>query len=305
MWLVVPVLVVAVGIVIVVSSRSNSDRRETGRPSSSDAGTLDLRAEVARFVSALREDARYRPPDEREKAMLTGVLDRLAQHGRAALGGVAEELAPLGYRTRAGTDPRTGRDLALLQNEPDTERGWGMYAVDLTRPATVLIEVPHPAFDLRTEELGVDLFDWDPGRVLAVSGTHRRAADGAGDVAHRADSMFQAVTDGLAGNGLPQLQLHGFDDASLPGVDVVLSSGATGASPALPGVADKLADAGLRVCKAWLTPCGELEGRRNEQGLAAAARGSTFVHVELSRTVREDRELTRAVVEALGSADLR
>lgn len=284
-WLVVPVLVIAV--VFVVAIRTQADRPPLGRPPAGPP-IVDLRGEVSRFVSTLREDARYRPPDDRERELLAGVVDRLARHGRDALPGVAEEIAALGYTTRTGTDPSTGRDLALLVNQPDTERGWGMYVVDLTRPATVVVEVPHPAFDLRTEEIGVDLFDRDAGAVLAVAGTHRRAAGGAGDVAHRADSMFQSVTDALAARDLPQVQLHGFDDASLPGMDVVLSSGVTGTNPALPGVADRLTDAGLKVCEAWLTDCGELEGRRNQQGIAAAARGTTFVHVELSRTVRED-----------------
>jgi hypothetical protein len=298
-WLVIPVLVIAVVFVVVI--RTRTDRTEPGPPPP-DSGTIDLRHEVARFVSALREDARYRPPDPHERQVLGNAVDRLAQHGRDALGGIAEELRPLGYTVRTGTEARTGRDLVLLINEPKTERGWGLYAVDLTRPATVVVEVPHPAFDLRTETLGVDLFTSGPSAVLAVSGTHRRVADGAGDVAHRADSMFQAVTDQLAARGLPQVQLHGFDDGSLPGVDVVLSSGATGASPALPGVATRLSDAGLRVCEAWHTDCGELEGRRNQQGIAAAARGTTFVHVELSRTVREDAGRTAAVVGALGAA---
>lgn len=150
-------------------------------------------------------------------------------------GVVVEDLRPLGYTVRMGTD-RTGRGLVLLANEPRAERGWGLYVVEPSRPVTVVIEVPHPAFDLRSEAIGVALFDRTPGALLAVAGTHRRAAGGAGDVGHREDSMFHAVTDGLAAQGLPQVQLHGFDDASLPGVDVVLSAGATNASATLESV---------------------------------------------------------------------
>jgi hypothetical protein len=298
-WLVIPVVVVTVGFLVVI--RTPGDRSD--RPSPGDAeGVQDLRDEVTRFASGLREDARYRPPDANERRVLTGVLDRLAGQGRDAVGGLAEELAPLGYRVRTGADPRTGRDFVLLVNEPGTDRGWGLYVVDLSRPATIVIEVPHPVADLRTEEIGVALFGRMPGAVLAVAGTHRRAADGAGDVAHRKDSMFHAVTDGLASRGLPQVQLHGFDDSSLPGVDVVLSSGATSTNPALPRVAARLSDAGLRACSAWRQECGELEGRRNQQGIAAAKRGTTFVHVELSRSVREDASRAATVVDALGAA---
>jgi hypothetical protein len=295
-------MLVAVGFLVVIRTHTDgSDRR-----SPSDAAPVaDLRNEVTRFASALREDAGYRPPDAGERRILAGAIDRLGQRGRDVLGGVAEELRPLGYSTRTGTDPVTGRDFVLMANEPGTDRGWGLYVVDLSRPATVVIEVPHPVADVRTEQVGVTLFDRGPGAVLAVAGTHRRVAGGAGDVAHREDSMFHAVADGLAGRGLPQVQLHGFDDNSLPGVDVVLSSGATGVNPELPRVASLLSDAGLRVCQTWREACGELEGRRNQQGIAAAGRGTTFVHVELSRTVREDASRTATVVDVLGAASFR
>lgn len=302
MGLVILAVVITLSVVLLI--RLFPDRGDSGPPAAV-AEVGELRAEVLRFTRALRSDARYRPPDNGERQTLSRVIDQLATQGRGAVDAAAGELLALGYTTSTGTDKGTGREFVLVSNTPGAERGWGMYVIDLSQPARVVIEVPHPAFDLRTEEIGVAIYRRTPGAVLAIAGTHRRAANGAGDVAHRADSMFHAVAERLAGRGLPQVQLHGFDDASLPSADVVLSSGATKAAAALPAVSDRLAGAGLRVCSAWRDKCAELEGRRNEQGITAAELGSAFAHVELSRTVRDDPGRTATVVDALSGADLR
>ncbi|MBY8853378.1 hypothetical protein K7G98_36165, partial [Saccharothrix sp. MB29] len=69
------------------------------------------------------------------------------------------------------------------------------------------------ANDLRTTEIGLDLFRRVPGAVLSVAGTHRRVAAGAGDAAHRTDSLFHAAAERHSRDRVPQVQLHGFDDA--------------------------------------------------------------------------------------------
>ncbi|WP_231949538.1 hypothetical protein [Alloactinosynnema sp. L-07] len=260
----------------------------------------DLDRVVADFVADLSADAPYRAPDPDERAALAQVVDRLASGSATE---VADRVRALGYETREGVDKPTGRPYVVLAHPSGTERAWGMFVVDRSRSARVIVEVPHPASDLRTEDIGLALFRRGPGAVLAVSGTHRRAAGGAGDVAHRADSMFHAVTDTLARRGLPQVQLHGYDDASLPEADIVISPGATETTPALRSAAEGLSGAGLRVCQAWSQRCGELEGRRNEQGVAAAEHGATFVHVEMNATVRDDRDRWDSIVDVLGDTD--
>ncbi|WP_051735977.1 hypothetical protein [Amycolatopsis rifamycinica] len=122
--------------------------------------------------------------------------------------------------------------------------------------------MPHPAFDLRTELFGIDLFRRVPGAVLLVAGAHRKADDSKADVAHEEDSVFHVVATALAGRGLPQVQLHGFHDQNLPSTDIVLSSGAT------------------------------------------TADDTVFLHVEMSRTVRESPERRADVVRGLTEAGL-
>ena len=126
------------------------------------------------------------------------------------------------------------------------------------------------------------------------------------DVARRADTLFSRLAEGLlARRCLAQVQLHGFaerDDRRE--VDVVVSPGAARAGPLVAGVTATLAARGLRVRDPDHPGCVDLAGRRNVQGLAARRHGTAFVHLELSRAVRDDPgardRVAAAVAEALG-----
>ncbi|MEU4747053.1 hypothetical protein AB0G02_42250, partial [Actinosynnema sp. NPDC023658] len=80
-----------------------------------------------------------------------------------------------------------------------------------------------------------------------------------------------------------------------------LSPGAAQEDPTISRVADDLADQ-LRVCRAWVRDCGDLEGMRNRQGVFAAEHGASFVHVEMNRTTRDSPDRWEPVSRALGKA---
>jgi hypothetical protein len=287
-------LVTVVGAFLVaVRQPDPAPRRDSGSPA-------DLGAEVRRFAAGLDAGAPYRPPEPDERRQLVSALHAL-RAGDAER--AAELAAALGFTVRTGVDAATGRPFGLAVN-PVGDRAWGWYLVDLSEPTRLVVEVPHPKADLRTEEIGLALYREVPGSLLAVSGTHRRVGSGAGDVAHRADSMFHAVVTDLAARGLPQVQLHGFADDSLPDADVVISPGAGDVGDAVGRLADRIDDADLDVCRSWRSDCAGLEGTSNEQGRDAAERGTVFAHVELSREVREDRDGWPSLVRAMGRADL-
>lgn len=272
--------------------------------SSSNHGTspmTDPLSTVEDFAAALRPDAPYRPPEPDERRALVAALTRPGLPSPASFS--ADD--PPGFRTSTGVDPRTGRPFAILSSTPNDERGWGLYLIDLSAVARVAVQVPHPRADLGTERLGVDLFRRIPGAVLMVAGTHRRVAGGAGDVAHQTDSMFHALAEEQSRAGVPQIQLHGFEDTSLPDADVILSAGAGQGREDHEEAVDRLESSGLRVCAAWRSRCGQLEGRRNRQGIAAADEDTTFVHVEISRSVRDDPDQWGLVVDALAETDFR
>jgi hypothetical protein len=269
-------------------------------PRSDATPATDLGAEVRQFAAGLDDEAPYRPPRAAERTRLLSTL-RALEAGESTR--AADEAGELGFTVRTGVDRETGRPFGLAVN-PAGERAWGWYLVDLSAPVRLVIEVPHPNSDLHTEKIGLALFQYVPGSVLAVAGTHRRVGDDAGDVAHRTDSMFHAVTSDLAGRGLPQVQLHGFHDDNLPDTDVVISPGAGDAGDSVRRVADRIADEDFRVCRSWRQDCGRLEGTTNEQGRDAARQGTPFVHVEISRSVRDDRDAWSTLVRAIARADL-
>lgn len=252
----------------------------------------DLAERVLAFASALSTRAPYRAPADAER-------DDAAREILSVLAGRPGALARMGFSVEHGTDSANGRRYALVASEPNAERGWGLYSADPGVPARLVIEVPHPNSDLFTEHTGIALHRRESGSVLLVAGAHRRLGRRAADVAHRRDSVFHAVAARLMRAGLPQVQLHGFVDASLPGIDVILSPGAGDATEAHDAAANSLRDAGFTVCRAWAERCGDLEGRTNVQGGLAARLGTPFLHVEINRTTRQSAARRDAVVRAL------
>jgi hypothetical protein len=96
--------------------------------------------------------------------------------------------------------------------------------------------------------------------------------------------------------------MHGFDNQSAPGFDIVLSTGLTPAGqPAFRAGAGFRA-AGFATCQAWTQVCAGLEGTTNVQGQLAKADGTTFLHVEMSRTVRDNDNSPATVGQVLAAA---
>ena len=255
---------------------------------------------ITRLAAEASADQPYRHPSPQERdrapAAADGLLDsELRPETVAAFG-------ELGFDTSAVTDPVTGRPYHLAVSRSGSERSWGALVVDLGAPASILVEVPHTRSDKRTEEVGLALFRAVPGSVLLIAGAHRRAADGRADVAHEPDSLFHALATHLADRGLPQLQLHGYADDSAPGEQAVVSAGAGEPAGLAERVAERLDAAGLDVCRAWRGNCGSLAGRSNVQGIDAAEGGHPFVHLEISRGVRDDDEQRATLVAALADA---
>jgi len=269
-------------------------------PTQAAAPGLDIAPLISDFASALSANAPYRAPSQSEREDGAAALVSIAE-GRVAAS-ATKALERLGFTVSEHEDPVTQRRYALVVNERGTERAWGLYVIELGAAARVAVEVPHPGFDLHTEEIGVELHRRTAGSMLLVAGAHRRAADGEADVAHEEHSLFHAVATGLAGRGLPQVQLHGFHDGALPEVDVIVSAGAGEAAAEIRDAAARLGDAGFALCRAWAGKCGDLEGTRNVQGKAAQRLGTVFAHVELSRSVRDSPTRRVGVAGSLAAA---
>ena len=293
--MVLSVAAVGVALALVLTLVLSLGDDEAPKP---EAGLNSL---VATFTAGMSAGQEYRPPETGEQRTAASGIAALLDSGGAA----SPDLEKLGFSVRDGVDAETGRTYTVATNEPGTERAWGMYVIDRSAPPSLVVEVPHPAFDLRTELSGLAYFRRVPGAVLLIAGAHRKADDSHADVAHEENSIFHVVATTLAGRGLAQVQLHGFHDENLPDTDVVLSSGATVAGDAARRAASRLQADGFAVCRAWEEKCGALEGTTNVQGKAAQQDGTVFLHVEMSRTVRESDARRTALVQALTEADLR
>jgi hypothetical protein len=262
------------------------------------APPVDLEHRVVAFAQGLSPDAPYRAPRSEERdTVLAGLLPLLDGTATSADG-----LRPFGFTVDSGIDKVSGRPFVLATTKPGAEQGWGMYIVDRSTTPRLVIEVPHPNADLDTEALGMELYRRTPGAVVLIAGAHRRAAGEQADVAHHTDALFHAVARDLAKRGLPQVQLHGFHEQSLPGYDVVVSTGQARPGPAARRIADRIDAAGLAVCRGWDDDCGKLEGTTNVQGKAAAEHGFVFLHIEVTGRLRESvasrAELARVLAEA-------
>lgn len=209
----------------------------------------------------------YRAPTAGERVKAVAVLRAVLAGRRPAL------LDGLRVSTEDGCTLLTGGQ-------------WGTLA--LPESPELLVEVPHPGSDRCTTRLGRELRQAIPTAALLVAGTHRRTAD----VAHRTDSVFHAWAQALA---LPEIQLHGFATASAPGTDAILSPGAGNRTHLHEGLREALNHHGFRVRHHE-----HLAGRTNAQGLAAAARGTPFLHLELAPAVRLHHR--NRVVEAVTHA---
>jgi hypothetical protein len=132
----------------------------------------------------------------------------------------------------------------ILEEDRPIHVGWGTYVIRAKGfSSEVVVEAPHPIADDRTELEGVVIFRQINARALLVAGTNRCANQDyspcsgktmscgqlepyrTSDVAHAAQSMFQAAHEALVscGGGRVALQLHGNDLGNCP--DVFVSNG--------------------------------------------------------------------------------
>lgn len=229
--------------------------------------------------------------------------DRLADAVHRVLAGGAAGTLPRGTSLRDTVDSADRPVVALAEDlDRHPVRGWGLYAVrqGAGAPARLVVEVPHPRADRRTEVLGTEVFTALRASALLVAGAHRTAGGGSADVAHEPASAFAAVDRAVVGPGTVVVQLHGFDDGAHAGrAQVVLSSTTATPSPVVLDLAAGFRSAGVAACVYDGRQCASLAGTRNTQASHARAVGAVFVHLELAAPLRVDPAGRRQVVQVL------
>lgn len=261
----------------------------------------DLNPFIATFAASISSGQAYAEPTTANvTSFMTGLYDVM----RGAISSTA--LTALGFTVTTGYESVTGRKYALIVNEYGTSRAWGAYLIDLTQPVKQLIECPHPVYDSNTEVMTLELWRRLPGSLLMLAGAHRTApaATNLADVAHQTGSLFHQVAAELSSYGLPQLQIHGFADASEPNFDVIVSSGDANENEAIKRLAKQIEATGLRVGRNWDATATTLTGTTNTQGDLALANGTVFIHIENNNTLRTSSALLTKWYGALATTSV-
>ena len=198
----------------------------------------------------------------------------------------------------------------LLQETKPISKGWGLYAFRVDPVNNIIIEAPHPLYDINTPSVALDLYRALDAHALLVAGAHRYANhDGSADVAHAPGSIFQSVHQALL-QGLPTplgnsviLQVHGFSSSEHPDYpQIVIGFGGNILTPdfLLAGkmetaLAQEGINVGLCLGEDWKDLCGS----KNIQ--AATSDRAIFIHIELDEKIRKnDERLIAAITQVFG-----
>jgi len=198
----------------------------------------------------------------------------------------------------------------LLREDKPIQKGWGLYAFRVGSASNIIIQAPHPLFDINTPSVALNIYRALDARALLIAGAHRDAnLDGSADVSHNLESVFQSVHEALlqeiqaiSGNAVI-LQIHGFNSGKHDGYPQVVFGFGDKAQPAEFALARKLKDAiseqgitvGLCTGDFWQDLC----GTTNVQ--AYTSNDAIFIHIELDEMMRKNDEgLITALVQVFG-----
>ena len=248
----------------------------------------------------------YAVPDAVQAAALGDLIRRMLGEPRpSGPAELAELAARAGFEVQ-GWEVAGQRYLAAIE-QPERRGGGGAYIVRVDAGSAVILQAPHGFFDIGTERIGLELLFAGRGwpralfvntvhRYLGPDGVKRRRSDSPADPCHSQAHLFAVATD-AALDVLPRaevIQLHGFGDGDDEGagpMPAAIVSGGRSDRPTARSrtIAGRLRDAlGVEVAL-FPVDIDRLGATTNVQGRAIRARGggADFVHIEMSRALRE------------------
>ncbi|VVB97473.1 Uncharacterised protein [uncultured archaeon] len=246
----------------------------------------------------------YIPPNETNlnqmRQLVSLVMTSISDNDNAKLSKSVSEASRLGYDIIKLTDGKT-EYYAILETGGQN-RGWGLYIFRAgSGNRDLVIEVPHPVDDLRTDSIGIIAFTRSKAKAFLMSGTRRRAnRDMSSDVAHSTRSIFQAVHETVTGDSTTIIQIHGFTLINEPGYpQIVLSRGNGVATSPVRKLSSIFKDRDFTTGIANEGNLKELEAATNTQGKYANSIGAVFIHLELESSIREHPVEYKKVVSAI------
>jgi hypothetical protein len=254
------------------------------------------------FSSALeyeRVGFRYRSPDAAQidqTRRLFSTLVRALAPGPPPVA-LVEKAKEAGFELIAGRD--VGGELWIIREPEGTRAGAGFYALR-AKGLGVCIQAPHAFFDEGTGDLALATFAELHASCLCTNSVHRREVD----VAHAEQSLFLAATEGLLdAQKWPVVQLHGFAVDSQPKDVAAIVSEGTQKTATSARLKNSFRLEPRRVL-VYPRDTKALGGTKNVEGARAHAAGVPFLHIEMSRSLREEllhgpRPLVAALREVL------
>jgi acid phosphatase type 7 len=269
----------------------------------------DLATYVNSFVAGIPRGSSeaYDVPTASERSTMASAYDAIEAGDLLRAASLAD---PLGYDVVQYKDTTTGRNLIVLSERRNQDgswpHAWGMYVFSPTASSDTTVEVPHPVADWNTEDVGVETFRKANAEDLFVAGAHRDAnSDGSADVAHEADSVFEDIHEAAIGPSTKVFQPHGFSQANHPDCgEVVVSAGMSPPTQLAQKVDGDLRNAGFdTVLYDSDSSCRELGATTNVQGaFTRDVIGADFLHVEVSRPIRDDAVRRSLLVDRIAGA---
>lgn len=207
-------------------------------------------------------------------------------------------------------DTGTGRKHTMLRERQNADgswpHAWGTYIFSPESTSNTAIEVVHPLADLDSEKVGLETFRRANAKYLLIAGAHRKSnADESADVAHAETSVFEQIHRAAISPSTKVLQPHGFSEAKHPHYGEVLVSPGTDRPTLLAkDISSALQGAGFDARLYDGVSYSELSATTNVQETSTREIGASFLHVELSRSVRDD-DSRRAVLTDTLATNLR
>jgi hypothetical protein len=215
---------------------SEGQTRKSSLPYLPQASLGDFIAELKQRMPRSGSEGFIAPSDAGRRAFTMAIA--------AALDGAwpVDAISMLHYDLALLHDRSFAQNYLVFHEKQNNRSGLGTYILNLRPRRNIVLEVPHPLFDLDTPEQAAQIFQQTGARALFISGTHRCAnaaispCSSAGssacneqtrisDTAHFTQNLFQAAHEATLVLRSPPvaLSIHGNSVGGLP--DFVLSDG--------------------------------------------------------------------------------
>lgn len=252
----------------------------------------------------------------------------------AGAGEATPQFNALNYDVTTLTDTTNNHTYAVVQERRSGSRGLGTYIVDAAYTRNVILEVPHPILDTKTDSEGAAMLTALGARALFIGGTsrcaNRSAASPCGgttgvcsggveqpfrqsDAGHFTQTFFQAAHAATLSLKATVFSLHG-NSSAVPDVEISNGTKIGAASTALVNrLRDAIAAQAINVASCNLASdnpsalnlCGttNVQGRMTNGspdpcGTAASSASGGFIHIEQHLNVRNE---PAALIAAIAS----